>query len=137
MHNYSKRLDLKHPILHRIDAGNDSADTLEELRKGGKCLIVKRNLRQENKVKWLCHAMYKGVGGCPREGKEVYIGIVEHLKHGGVKSSQEPLTFIYSVTCYSIDKHELEVDTYWTNLGETSEDIIAFYHDHGTSEHYT
>lgn len=138
-----KKLNLKHPILHRLDAGNDSGDTLEELRKGGECLIVKRNLRQENKVKWLSHAMSQGVAECPREGKEVYTGSVEHLKPGGEKSSQDPLTVIYRVTCRSIDKHgqsllihDLEVDTYWTNLGETPEDIIALYHDHGTSEQF-
>jgi hypothetical protein len=28
------------------------------------------------------------------------------------------------------------VETYWTNLGESAADIIALYHDHGTSEQY-
>lgn len=30
----------------------------------------------------------------------------------------------------------IEVDSYWTNLGESPEDVIALYHDHGTSEQF-
>ena len=137
------KLNLKHPILQRLDAGNDSADTLEELRKGGHYLLVKRNLRRENKVKWLSHAMSQGEPLRSREGKEVYIGSVEHLRPGGENSDQDPLTVVYQVTCRSIDKHgqsllihEIEVESYWTNLGETPEDVIALYHDHGTSEQF-
>ncbi len=134
---------LKHPILQRLDAGNDSADTLKELRDGEEFFLVKRNLRRENKVKWLSHAMSQGEAETPREGKEVYTGSVEHLRPGGEQSEQEPLTVVYRVTRRSIDKHgqallidDLEVESYWTNLGETPEDVIALYHDHGTSEQF-
>jgi len=137
------KLKLQHPILQRLDSGNDAADTLEVLRTGGHYFIVKRNLRREDKVKWLSHAMSQGTPERPREGKEVYIGSVEHLKPGGEHSMQEPLSVTYKVTCRSIDKHgqpllfnEIEVDTYWTNLGETPADIIKLYQDHGTSEQY-
>ena len=51
-------LNLKHPVLHRLDAGNDSEDTLEELRSSGNYFLIKRNLRRENKVNWLSHAKW-------------------------------------------------------------------------------
>ena len=137
------KLNLKHPVLHRLDAGNDSADTLEELRSSGNYFLIKRNLRRENKVKWLSHAMAQGEAESPREGKKVYTGTIEHLRPGGKKSTQETLPVVYRVTCRSIDKlgqalliHEIEVESYWTNLGETPEDVIALYHDHGTSEQF-
>ncbi len=138
-----KRIKLQHPVLVRMDSGNDSADTLEILRKSGHCFIVKRNLRRENKVKWLSHAMSQGEPECPREGKEVYIGTIEHHRPGGEKSTQAPLTTVYRITRRSIDKHgqallidEIEVDSYWVNLGESPEDIIELYHRHGTSEQF-
>jgi hypothetical protein len=28
------------------------------------------------------------------------------------------------------------VESYWTNLGESPQDVIALYHDHGTSEQF-
>ena len=139
------KLNLQHPVLQRLDSGNDSADTLEVLRNrgGGDYFIVKRNLRKESKVKWLSHAMSQGEPECPREGKEIYIGSAEHLKPGGKHSTQEPLSVTYKVTRRSIDKNgqpllfdEIEVDTYWTNLGESPADVIALYQDHGTSEQY-
>ena len=80
---------------------------------------------------------------CPRPGKEVYIGTCDHMSPGGESGEQAPLPIIYRVVRRSIDKHgnallihEVEVETYWTNLGETAETIIALYHDHGTSEQF-
>ena len=138
-----KKLKLQHSVLIRMDAGNDSADTVLELRRSGHFFLLKRNLRKENPVKWLSHAMSQGSAECPREGKEIYTGSVEHLVPGGEKSSQEPITCVYRLTRRSIDKHgqpllidELEVETYWTNLGEDPADVIALYHDHGTSEQF-
>ena len=138
-----KKLDLAHPVLHRLDSGNDSGDTILELRKSGNFFLVKRNPRKECKVKWLSHAIAQGSPTIPREGKEVYTGTLEHLVPGGEKSNQEPLTVVYQVTRRTIDKHgqallidDIEVESYWTNLGESPEDVIKLYHDHGTSEQY-
>ena len=134
---------LKHPILQRLDAGNDSADSVKVLRDGGHFFLVKRNLRREDKVKWLGHAMSLGEPEKPREGKEVYTGSLEHLRPGGEDSEQSPLTVVYRVTRRSIDKFgqallidDIEVESYWTNLGESPEDVIALYHDHGASEQF-
>ena len=137
------RFDFRELVMFRMDAGNDSADTLEILRNSGHSFIIKRNQRKENPVKWLSHAMAQGVPEIPREGKEVYTGTAEHIRPGGESSTQDPLTVIYKVTKRSIDKHgqpllidDIEVETYWTNTGESAEDVIEGYHDHGTSEQF-
>ena len=137
------KLKPSYPVLVRMDAGNDSADTIDILRASGHGFILKRNLRRDTPARWLSHAMSQGEPERPREGKEVYIGTLEHDKPGGKKSTQEPLSCVYQVTCRSIDKqgqdlliHEIEVESYWTNLGESPQDIIALYKDHGTSEQF-
>lgn len=136
-------LELKHQALLRMDSGNDSADNIALLRASEHAFIIKRNLRKENPVKWLSHAMAQGKPECPRPGKEVYVGTCEHYCPGGEESTQAPLPIVYRVVRRSIDKHgqpllidELSVETYWTNLGEAPQDIIELYHDHGTSEQY-
>jgi len=137
-------LELEENILVRMDSGFDSEDTIQVLRDSGNALIVKRNLRQEDPVKWLSHAMSQGMAAeTPREGKNIYYGTVEHYRPGGVKSTQDPLTCVYKVTQRSIDRtgqelviDELEVDLYWTNLPDSPEEIIALYHDHATSEQF-
>ena len=138
------KLDLEHQVLVRLDSGFDSADTVQVLRESGHSFLVKRNLRSEDKVKWL--SLAKAHGGpdeTPRAGKEVYYGTAEHCVPGGEKSSQEPLTCVYKVTERSIDRdgnalliHELEVDLYWTNLAVSPQEVIAQYRDHATSEQF-
>jgi hypothetical protein len=137
------KLKPAHPVLVRMDAGNDSADTTDELRASGHHFILKRNLRRDDPVRWLSHAISQGEPECPREGKEVYIGTLEHDIPGGKKSTRPPLSCVYRVTRRRIDKHgqellidEIEVESYWTNLGEPPQDIISLYHDHGTSEQF-
>ena len=134
---------LNDPVLIRMDSGNDSADNLELLRQSPHGFVIKRNQRREDPIKWLSHAMAVGSGVTTRPGKEVYTGSAEHHRPGGENSTQEPMTMVYRVVRRSIDKHgqqllidQVSVETYWTNLGEAPEDIIALYHDHGTSEQY-
>ena len=137
-------LGCKERALVRLDAGNDSADTVAILRESEHGFILKRNQRQEDPIKWLSHATAQSSEPeRPRPGKEVYIGTCDHMSPGGESSEQAPLPIIYQVIRRSIDKHgnallidEIEVQTYWTNLGETPENIIALYHDHGTSEQF-
>lgn len=138
-----EKLKLTDPILVRLDGGNDSADSIQVLRKSGHYFLIKRNLRRSDPINWLSHAMSQGEPDRPREGKEVYTGSIEHHVPGGKKSKQAPLPSIYKVTVRSIDKHgqpllihDIEVESYWTNLGESPEDVIALYRAHGTSEQF-
>ena len=136
-------LKLEQEVLVRMDSGNDSADTIQALRDSGHAFIVKRNIRRESEVKWLGHAKALGTPETPRKGKEIYYGSVDHYRPGGEKSTQEPLPCIYKVTERSIDKdgnellfHDVEVELYWTNLGDPAQEVIELYHDHATSEQF-
>jgi Transposase DDE domain group 1 len=139
-----KKLGTPHPVLLRMDGGNDSADNVEILRHSGHYFLIKRNLRRSDPLRWLSHALSQQTEPQrPRPGKEIYIGTLEHDRPGGENSDQEPVTCVYCVTRRSIDKHgqellidDIEVECYWTNLGESPEDVIALYHSHGTSEQY-
>jgi hypothetical protein len=137
-------LKLAAPALIRMDSGNDSADTVAVLRQSQQHFIIKRNLRQEDPVKYLSHAMAQQSQPLrPRAGKEVYFGSIEHMVPGGEKSSQQPLPMAYKVTRRSINKKgeallidEIEVETFWTNLWLGAEAIVELYHQHGTSEQF-
>jgi hypothetical protein len=98
------KLALKDEVLIRMDSGNDSADNIALLRESAHRFIIKRNLRKEDPVKWLSHAMAQGEPERPREGEEVCVGSADHHRPGGENSEQEPLPVIYRVVRRSIDK---------------------------------
>jgi hypothetical protein len=128
-------------ILVRLDSGNDSADNIIILHnKETKAdFIIKRNLRKEKLEEWLKTAKEKGKCNQPRDGKKVYIGET-YLDIKGLENKQR---VIFEVTERTIDKKgqvfmfpEVQVDTYWTSLSETPEEVIELYHNHGTSEQF-
>ena len=137
-------LGLEEDVLVRMDSGFDSVDTIQALRDSGHAFLVKRNPRQESKVKWLGHAKSQGPPTeTPRAGKAIYYGTMEHCRPGGENSTQDPLTCVYKITERSIDKtgqelaiHDVEIELFWTNLPDTAQEVIALYHDHGTSEQF-
>ena len=141
-----KNLPLSHPVLSRLDSGNDSGDTLVELRKSNGYFIVKRNSRHESKEQWLAMAQSLDEGITLKKDKKVYTvytGIVHHLVPGGQKSDQSPLPVVYRIVSRMIGKNgqrllipDIKVDTYWTNLWHEPEEIIKCYHSHGTSEQF-
>ena len=135
-------------LLIRMDSGNDAKENLGILLEDGDWFIVKRNLRRgETKDEWL-----KLVQECcqdvrnPREGKTVYIGSswkdVEYITEGREQKTI-CMRIVYEVIERSIDKHgqilmetDVEVNTFWTNLGWSDDEIIASYHAHGECEQY-
>ena len=136
------------PLLIRMDSGNDAAENLGILIEDGSWFIVKRNLRKaEKKDEWL-----EKVQGCckdirhPRDGKTVYIGsswkdVSYKISDGEERSIY--MRIVYKVIERTIDKHgqfllmpNIEVNTFWTNLGCSDDDIIGLYHAHGESEQY-
>jgi len=127
--------------LFRLDSGHDAKDTIDVLR--GKCdFIVKRNLRKEFREWWLQHAKRLGTATSPREGKTVYTGTVEHLRPGNDETTS-PVTAVFRVTVRTTDAkgqaflmEQIDVDTWWTSLGESPETIIELYKAHGTSEQF-
>lgn len=132
-------------FLFRLDSGNDASDNIKILMEEKRFVtdfIIKRNLRFEDPVKWLSVAKADGEGEKMREGKTRYVGTVGHMIPGG-SAVDYPINIVYEVIERTIDKKgqpllisDIEVNTFWTTLGEEPETVIGLYHDHGTSEQF-
>ena len=134
-------------LLIRLDSGNDAAQNLGIVMESGAWFIVKRNLRMETKEGWFesVKDVCKDIRH-PREGKTVYIGsswkdITYTTESGETKT--KCIRIGYEVIERTIDKHgqillfpDLEVNTWWTNLGWTDQEIIDSYHAHAECEQY-
>lgn len=134
-------LGLNGQCLLRLDSGNDAEENFQHF--GDNYFIVKRNLRRECPEQWLATARQVGQLHSPREGKNIYTGFVGHLCPGGAKSSMAEVPVAFEVIERLSDHHgnpllipEIEVNTYWTNLTCTAEEVVKLYHDHGTSEQF-
>ena len=135
------------PLLIRMDSGNDAAENLGILLEDGNWFIIKRNLRMEGKDAWYEHIkdVCKDIR-YPREGKTVYVGSSwKDVKYITVNGEEKTLCIriCYEIIVRTIDKHgqtllipDLEVNTWWTNLGWTDQEIIDSYHAHGECEQY-
>ena len=136
------------PLLIRLDSGNDAAENLGILIEDGSWFVVKRNRRNvESLEEWLfnvkewCKDIRK-----PREGKTVYVGSTwKEVSYKDTKGNNHSITMriVYEVTERTIDKNgqilivpDIEVNTFWTNLGWRDDDIINCYHSHGECEQY-
>ena len=141
--NLCKKLTDK-PLLVRLDSGNDSIDNVAVLIENGYYFIIKRNLRKESKDEWfqMAKTYYKDIT-TPREGKTVYVG--SDWKEVTSKRFEKDFTLRagYEITERTIDKKgqfllsaDIEVETWWTNLGKSDHEIITLYHAHGQCEQY-
>jgi len=126
-------------LLVRMDSGNDSIDNIKLFVKEGADYVIKRNLRQESLVEWEINAMKHGKKTQPRDGKVVYTGSI-FRDRVGVK---EPLRIVFRVTKRTMLANgqflitpEIEVDTWWTSLDISEEEVIRLYCDHATSEQF-
>lgn len=132
------------PLLIRLDSGNDSIDNVAVLIEGGCYFIIKRNLRRESKDEWFDMAKQccKDIAS-PRNGKTVYIGSDWKTVTSKQFKKEFTLRAGYEITERTIDKSgqillvpDIEVETWWTNLGESDREIIALYHAHGECEQF-
>ena len=132
------------PLLIRLDSGNDSIDNVAVLMDKGCFFIIKRNLRRESKDGWfdMAKAHCQNITTL-REGKTVYIG--SDWKDVSSKQFKKDFTLSagYEITERIMDKNgqfllvpDIEVETWWTNLGDPDRDIIDLYHAHGECEQY-
>ena len=133
-------LGLSGRCLLRLDSGNDAAVNFDHF--GENFFIVKRNLRKECREQWLAIARRVGAKCESRDGKNIYIGFVDHLHPGGDPSRAcVPVVFEVIERLTDPDGNyllvpEIEVNTYWTNLPCEAREVIGLYHDHGTSEQF-
>ena len=132
------------PLLIRLDSGNDCIDNVAVLIDQGCYFIIKRNLRRESKDNWFEMAkQYCQNVTSPRNGKTVYVGSDWKTVRSKQFDKEFTLRAGYEITERTIDKYgqilmipDIEVETWWTNLGETDQEIIALYHAHGECEQY-
>lgn len=130
------------PLLVRLDSRNDSIDNVAVLIDEGCYFIIKRNLRRESKDGWFETAkQYCQDITTPWEGKTVYTG--SDWKQVSSKQFKREFTLRagYEITERTVDKYgqmllvpDVEVETWWTNLGKTDREIIGLYHAHGECE---
>ena len=132
------------PLLIRLDSGNDSIDNVAVLMDTGCFFIIKRNLRRESMDDWFEMAkQYCQNVNSPREGKTVYIGSDWKTVTSKQFNKEFTLRTGYEITERTIDKYgqfnlvpDVEVETWWTNLGDPDEEIIRLYHAHGECEQF-
>ena len=82
----------------------------------------------------------------PREGKTVYIGSDwKTVSYKTVDDAEKTITVRagYEIIKRIIDKYgqfllegDIEVNTWWTNLGMTDREVIGLYHAHGECEQF-
>jgi len=135
-------------LLVRMDSGNDAAENLGILIEDGSWFVVKRNLRRgEQKEDWLDKVKdcCKDVRN-PRVGKTVYVGSswkdVPYIDSSGEEKAIT-MRIVYEVIERTMDKHgqflfpsDIEVNTFWTNLGDPDDTVIELYHAHGECEQF-
>jgi hypothetical protein len=133
------RMITDHPLLVRMDGGNDSAENLQVCLNEKADLIIKRNPRREKPETWLAIAKQKSKGIQEREGKQVFYGSVDVKPKGCDKSIRQ----IYKIVERTIDKDgqillvpDIEFESYWTTLQVEPQEVIQLYHEHGTSEQF-
>ena len=132
------------PLLIRLDSGNDSIDNVAVLMDTGCFFIIKRNLRRESTDDWFEMAkQYCQNVNSPRDGKTVYIGSDWKTVTSKQFNKEFTLRTGYEITERTIDKYgqfnlvpDIEVEAWWTNLGDPDEEIISLYHAHGECEQF-
>ena len=132
------------PLLIRLDSGNDSIDNVAVLMDSGCYFIIKRNLRHESKEDWfdMAKQFCKNIEN-PRDGKTVYKGSDWKTVTSKQFDKEFTLRAGYEITERTIDKNgqfylipDIEVETWWTNLGVDDQEIINLYHAHGECEQF-
>ena len=132
------------PLLIRLDSGNDSIDNVAVLMDAGCFFIIKRNFRRESTDDWfeMAKQYFQNVNS-PRDGKTVYIGSDWKTVTSKQFNKEFTLRTGYEITERTIDKYgqfnlvpDVEVETWWTNLGDPDEEIIRLYHAHGECEQF-
>jgi len=125
-------------LLVRMDSGNDALDNIKLFIKEDVDYIIKRNLRREGIASWLEIAKENGEESNPRDGKVVYTGSI--LRDRGL---EKPLKIVFHVTKRTslangqiLLEPKIDVETWWTSLENSPEDIYRLYCDHATCEQF-
>lgn len=125
-------------LLVRMDSGNDALDNIKLFVKEEVDYLIKRNQRKESAQEWFAVASQIGAVSTPRKGKTVYTGSL--LRDRGL---EQPLRIVFQVTERTMLANgqillepEIDVQTWWTSLTHTPEEVIRLYREHATSEQF-
>ncbi len=143
----AKRLS-RHPLLGRLDAGNDAGNDAAETRAifddSGDAFILKWNPRKQDLVKWLERAEKEAVWTAVREGKR--IGTFSQTIEEEFGCKTRTFRRVVRVVERTIDRDgntllvpDIALEGWWTSLPEAlvdEEQVIALYRAHGTSEQF-
>ena len=134
----------RHPLLGRLDAGNDAAETRAIFADGGDDFIIKWNPRRQDLVAWRERAEKEATWTSPRDGKRVgtFSQTIEEEFRGKTRAFRR----VVRVTVRDIDRHghkllvpDIALEGWWTSLPEAlvdEEQVIGLYRAHGTSEQF-
>jgi len=129
-------------LLFRLDSGNDAFETLRAVTGEGRYCIIKRNKRRESGAGWLKRAKRHGRRVESRKGKKVWVGTLR-MRPRKKGETLEDVTCVFEVTERKTDGAgnrllfpDIEVNSWWTNLGCEAEKVIGLYHGHATSEQF-
>ena len=135
------------PILVRLDSGNDAAENVGIMLENGAYYVIKRNLRKEDRTEWAenIKSWCKDISE-PREGKKLYIGttfkdIIYTTETGEQKCITNRIAYEMIERDSTPDGQmllvpEIELNMFWTNLGDSDGEIIQLYHAHGECEQF-
>lgn len=135
------------PLLVRLDSGNDAAENVGIMLESGAYYVIKRNLRKESRDEWAdsIRSWCKDIRE-PRDGKKVYIGST--FKDIAYKTESGEEKIICNRIVYEMIERtslpngqlllipEIELNMFWTNLGDSDDEIISLYHAHGECEQF-
>ena len=132
------------PLLIRLDSGNDSIDNVAVLMDTGCIFHYQAKPSPESTDDWfeMAKQYFQNVNS-PRDGKTVYIGSDWKTVTSKQFNTEYTLRAGYEITERTIDKYgqfnlvpDIEVEAWWTNLGDPDEEIISLYHAHGECEQF-
>ena len=132
------RMMTSEKLLVRMDSGNDALDNIKLFEKEHADYLIKRNLRSESADTWLETAKEHGAESHPRDGKTVYTGSI--FRDRGL---DHKLRIVFQVTVRTMLANgqmlilpDIDVQTWWTSLNLSPEDVIRLYRDHATCEQF-
>ena len=132
------------PLLWRLDSQHDALANRVWIVDEEGDFIIKVNPRKESADAWLAYAKQLGhwcTWASPRQGKQV--GHFTVYVEAEVNGKQYTFRRVFRVVERTIDKKgqrllvpDVEVESWWTTLELSDEEIIKLYNEHGTSEQY-
>jgi hypothetical protein len=131
-----------HRLLFVLDSGNDDKNLLDLFESASAFYVIKRNLRTESVQEWLelakmCCAFQRH----GRDGGTVYYAsttreIVVDKRAHSVRIVVVAHERLWDRQHQMLLEPEVSVETYWTNLSTTAQQVETVYHMHATMEQY-